>query len=97
MTEFQKITKLFNRIVLYILILATIGLLSSYLTPIIQSTGFFGDILLQDPHHYGMDENYDWGWRHYIYFTTTITLFVSMIIRFMFYVADYWDTDLKNK
>lgn len=85
--------KLYFTIALRIILLMSFGFLISYITPNLRTV--FDDKLSATPS--GMDANYDWGVRHYWYFTAMVLLFILSCIDFICAVVNgikkYYNTN----
>jgi len=72
--------KVYFGVILRILLLFGIGIFGSYLPEHLRN--FFGDKLVDPINNMGIDRSWDWGVRHYWYFTMIITIFLWSLINF---------------
>ena len=64
--------KVFFSIAIRIIILCFLGMMHTYLPEHLR--GFFGDTICPDGKCGGIDEAWEWGVRHYWYYTMMISL-----------------------
>lgn len=83
----MKTITFFRLLILRIFILGALAMGWTYLTQFIQSTGFFGDTFTPTYLH---PDDWDWGWRHYIWAFMGGVLLVVGIIRQFVWGDWYW-------
>ena len=85
----MKTIRFFRLLVIRALILGAMMLAWSFITEMIQSTGFFNDTSYQ---MYSWDNHpsWHWGWRHYIWSGMGIVLVIISIARIIMWGDWYW-------
>lgn len=83
------VLKFFTKLSLQVVILFGIAIVYSYLTNFLQVSGFFGDtpIPLDKQRETRIDEAWDWGIRHYLFFWMSVLLFIIQFIRVIVFGA----------
>jgi hypothetical protein len=91
----KKAAKFTLLLALWLTLLFIVGMMMTFVTEIIQQSGFFGDI--KSPDTYGcMDKDYIWGARHYWYFWLCFILFLISLVRIIIWIDWYWSNSDKS-
>lgn len=83
---------------LYFWIIGLFGtaMLMTYVSEYLQTSGFFGDIILKTPlNHDCFDCNHEWGARHFWYAWMCFFLFILSIIRIIIWSFAYFEDTKK--
>ena len=83
----KKIIKFTTQLSLQIILLSIIGILGSYFSDYLSTTGFFNDTISEKADEFGSFTR--WGARHMWYFWTVLVLFLIQIFRIMYWVGSY--------
>jgi len=92
----MKSINFFRYFALRIIFIFSLAMAWSYFTEFIQVTGFFANTLIQPDssgHYWGggiVDDHYEWGWRHYLWFWMSVSLFILACARIGFWCEWYW-------
>lgn len=87
----QKAQQFILLLAIQIVILFAIGIGMTYLNDAIQSSGFFGDVLLKEPLKFCfLDEYHEWGARHFWYWWMCLILFLLGIARIVLWSVNFW-------
>ena len=81
---------------LFIVILFSVGMMMTYVNDAIQETGFFGDVKRIKSTPFAedfIDNEYEWGARHYWYFWMCVLLWVLGVVRVVIWANYYWEDE----
>lgn len=92
---FRRRMKFIMWLAVQIIILFTIGMFFTYLSQLLQSTGFFGDISGIGIGHseFNVDTDHVWGVRHYWFYWMSLLLFILSIVRIAMWGEWYWSDE----
>lgn len=84
-----QVLKFFTKLSLQVAILFFVAIMYSYLTCFLQTSGFFGDtpIPLDKQNIHDIDEAWNWGTRHYLFYWMSILLFIIQFVRVIVFGA----------
>jgi len=85
----MKTIRFFRLLVVRAIILAAIMMVWSFVTELIQTSGFFDDTPYQ-MYGWGNHISYHWGWRHYIWSGMGIALVIISFARTIAWGDWYW-------
>jgi hypothetical protein len=74
---------------LWIVLLCSFGMLMTFVSDYLQSSGFFGDIEVA-PNYRDIDPGWEWGARHYWYFWMCFFLVMTSVARIITWSITYF-------